>query len=66
MDDGHTSIVRLLSMSEADEAMTISWGKQKPRSVTYSQEGKEVKISPKKTEFTIPKRGIITLKVNWK
>lgn len=66
VDDGHTSIVRLLSMSEADEAMTISWGKQKPRSVTYSQEGKEVKISPKKTEFTIPKRGIITLKVNWK
>lgn len=27
--DGHTNIVRLLSMSETDEAMTIYWGGKK-------------------------------------
>lgn len=64
-DKGKSHIIRLLSLSEQDEQVSLCWGKKQPKAVYQSENGQKVKLPGKGNQVAVPAKGIRTLQVVW-
>ena len=65
VNERKNSIVRLFSLSDQDEQVSLSWSKKQPKSIVYIQNGKEVKLSDIKESFFVPAKGALSVWINW-
>ncbi len=64
-DNGKSNTIRLLSLSENDEEVSLLWAKKQPKSITYVDNGEKIKLPKKETRITVPAKGIRTLQIEW-
>lgn len=62
---GKSNTIRLLSLSENDEEVSLLWAKKQPKSITYVDNGEKIKLPKKETRITVPAKGIRTLQIEW-
>ena len=62
---GKSNTIRLLSLSENDEEVSLLWAKKQPKSITYVDNGEKIKLPKKETRITVPAKGIRTLLIEW-
>lgn len=65
VNKGKTNVIRLLSLSEKDEAVSLNWNKKRPKSVSYFENGQMVKQPSTTNSVSVPSKGVMTLYVNW-
>lgn len=64
-DKGKSHIIRLLSLSEQDEQVSLCWGKKQPKAVYQNENGQKVKLPGKGNQVAVPAKGIRPLQVVW-
>lgn len=62
---GKSNIIRLFSLSEKEEEVSLRWGKAQPKAVYLNENGQKVKLADKGNQITIPSKEIRTLQVEW-
>lgn len=65
VDRGRTNVVRLLSMSDKAEHVSLQWSGKQPRAISYTEDGKVVKRAREGHSIEVPAKGILTLNIAW-
>lgn len=65
VNKGKTDVVRLLSLSDKEEQVSLQWAKKQPKSISYCEEDKKVKLTNKDNQIIVPAKGIKTLHIEW-
>lgn len=65
VNKGKSSIIRLFSLSDKNETVSLDWNKKQPKSIYYYENDKMVKYPDTKSKISVPAKGIIALHVNW-
>lgn len=61
-DNGKTHEIRLFSLSDNDEEITLNWDKKQPKSIFRYENGRKTKTV---NRITVPAKGICTLQAEW-
>lgn len=61
-DNGKTHEIRLFSLSDNDEEITLLWDKKQPKSIFRYENGRKTKTG---NRITVPANGICTLQAEW-
>lgn len=64
-DRGKSNTIRLFSLSDIDEPVSLHWGLKKPKSVSYVEYGAEPQPVGNGERIIVPGRGICTLRIIW-
>ena len=59
---GKSHLIRLFSLSEKEEEISLHWDKKQPKSIFQYQNGQKIKQT---APITIPAKGIRTLQIEW-
>lgn len=65
LNKGKSCLLRFFSLSEKDEPVTIAFHKKRPKSVQYLDNGELKKCDGTNGAFTVPAKGVMTVRVNW-
>lgn len=65
INKGKSNLVRLLSLSDTEEIVSLHWSKKQPKSVTYLENGVKQKAVDRGKGVTVPAKGSVTLRVEW-
>lgn len=65
INKGKSNLVRLLSLSDTEETVSLHWSKKQPKSVSYLENGVKQKAVDRGNGITVPAKGSVTLRVEW-
>lgn len=65
INNGKSHIVRLFSLSDTEESISLDWNKKQPRSIYYFEKEEKVKIPEVKGQIKVPAKGILTVHIDW-
>lgn len=63
---GKTHTIRLLSLSDQTEQVTLQWARKQPKRVSYMLDGRINRVAGNKSfALSIPAKSVVTLKAEW-